>query len=134
MGGLALNVEKLCFLKSWIKYLHLDSKSLTTLHKIAKWKVYWVFQQQKQKLPCIKWTYRRPGIDYRVASLLTRYITAKGIILEGLKHVNSNLPKLMKRPNCLVRTDGLILIVKNLSYYKLKLKVNVNLPYTPSPL
>ena len=24
---------------------------------------------------CLKWTYGRPGIDYRVASLFTRYLT-----------------------------------------------------------
>ena len=32
------------------------------------------------KSSCLKWTYRRPGIDYRVASLFTRYLTAIWII------------------------------------------------------
>ena len=32
---------------------------------------------------CLKWTYS--SIDYRVASLYTRYQTAKGIIPESLK-------------------------------------------------
>ena len=32
-------------------------------------------------------TYGRPGIDYRVASLFTRYITAIGIIIESLKSI-----------------------------------------------
>ncbi len=27
---------------------------------------------------CIKWKYGRSGIDYRVAPLFTRYLTAKG--------------------------------------------------------
>ena len=34
---------------------------------------------------CLKRTYGRPGIDYRVASLFTRYLTAIGIIPESLK-------------------------------------------------
>ena len=38
-----------------------------------------------QKLSCLKWTYRSPGIDYRVALLFTRYLTALGIIPESLK-------------------------------------------------
>ncbi len=29
-----------------------------------------------------KWTYCRSGINYRVASLITRYLTAKGMIPE----------------------------------------------------
>ena len=33
---------------------------------------------------CLKWTDGRPGIDYRVASLFTRYLTAIGIISESL--------------------------------------------------
>ncbi len=33
------------------------------------------------------WTYGRPGIDYRVASLFTRYLTAIGIIPESLKSI-----------------------------------------------
>ena len=70
--------------KSWIKYLHLDSGSLTKLHKFAKWKDSWGFQQQQQKSPCLKWMYGHPSIDYRVASLFTRYLNAIGIIPESL--------------------------------------------------
>ena len=39
------------------------------------------------KSSCLKWTYGRPGIDYRVASLFTRYLTAIGIIPESLKSI-----------------------------------------------
>ena len=39
------------------------------------------------KSSCIKWTYGRSGIDYRVASLFTRYLTAKGIIPEILSSI-----------------------------------------------
>ncbi len=35
----------------------------------------------------LKWTYGRPGIDYRVSSLFTRYLTAIGIILESFKSI-----------------------------------------------
>ena len=66
---------------------HLDSESLTTLHKIAKLKVSRVFQQQQQKLPCLNWTYGRPSIDYRVALLFSRYLTAIGIIPESLNSI-----------------------------------------------
>ncbi len=52
---------------------HLDSDSLTTVYKIAKWKVSWVYDLT---VSCLKWTYGRAGIDYRVASLFTRYLTA----------------------------------------------------------
>ena len=40
------------------------------------------------KSSCFKWTYGRPGIDNRVASLFTRYLTAIGIIPEGLKSID----------------------------------------------
>jgi len=49
------------------------------------------------------------NIDYRVASLFTRYLAAEGTISEGLNtfiYVNSNMPQLTKRPNCPVRTYG----------------------------
>ena len=36
---------------------------------------------------CLKWPYRRLGIDYRVDSLFTRYLTAIGIIPESLKSI-----------------------------------------------
>ena len=36
------------------------------------------------KSSCLKWTYGRPGTDYRVASLFTRYLTAIEIIPESL--------------------------------------------------
>ena len=39
------------------------------------------------KSSCLKWTYGRPGIDYRVASLFTRYLIATGIIPESLKSI-----------------------------------------------
>ena len=39
------------------------------------------------KSSCLKYTYWRSGIEYRVASLLTSYITAKGIIPESLKSI-----------------------------------------------
>ena len=45
------------------------------------------FQQQQQKLPCLKWTYGRLGIDYKVASLFTRYLTAKRIFPEDLNSI-----------------------------------------------
>ena len=45
------------------------------------------FQQKQQKSPGLKWTYGRSGIDYRVASLFTRYLTAIGIIPESLKSI-----------------------------------------------
>ncbi len=41
----------------------------------------------KYRLAALKWTYGRFGIDYRVASLLTRYITAIGIIPKSLKSI-----------------------------------------------
>ena len=37
------------------------------------------------KSSCLKLMYGRPGIDYRVALLFTRYLTAIGIIPESLK-------------------------------------------------
>ncbi len=37
------------------------------------------------KSSCLKWTNIRSGIDYRVALLFTRYITAKATIPESLK-------------------------------------------------
>ena len=37
------------------------------------------------KSSCLKWTHLRSGIDYRVALLFTRYITAKVTIPESLK-------------------------------------------------
>ena len=58
-----------------------------------------------------KWTYGRPGIDYRVASLFTRYLTAIGIIPESLKsigqfqHAEINDKDPTVSPNCLVQTD-----------------------------
>ena len=42
------------------------------------------------KSSCLKQMYGHPGIDYRVASLFTRYLTAIGIISES-RQVNSNL-------------------------------------------
>ncbi len=35
----------------------------------------------------LKWTYCCSGIDYRVASLFTRYLTAKGIGPKNLKSI-----------------------------------------------
>ena len=43
-----------------------------------------MLQLKMLKWSCLKWTYGRPGIDYRVASLFTRYLTAIGIIPESL--------------------------------------------------
>ncbi len=40
---------------------------------------------------CLKWTYGLPGIDYRVALLFTRYLTAIGIIPESLKSIGQFL-------------------------------------------
>ena len=37
------------------------------------------------KSSCLKWTYGRSSIDYRVALLFTRYLTAIGIIPESSK-------------------------------------------------
>ena len=45
------------------------------------------FNLKKPKLSCLKWTYGRPGIDYRVASLFTRYLIAKGLIPEDLNFI-----------------------------------------------
>ena len=45
------------------------------------------FNQKKTKSPCLKWTYGRPGIDFRVALLFTRYLYAIGIIPESLNSV-----------------------------------------------
>ncbi len=36
---------------------------------------------------CLKWTYRRHGIDFRVALLFTSYLTAIEIIPESLKSI-----------------------------------------------
>ena len=36
------------------------------------------------KSSCLKWTYGRSGIEYGVASLFTRLLTAIGIIPESL--------------------------------------------------
>ena len=36
---------------------------------------------------CLRWTYECPGIGYSVASLFTRYLTARGIIPESLKSI-----------------------------------------------
>ncbi len=35
----------------------------------------------------LKWTYGRSGIEYGVASLFTRYLTAIGIIPESLNSI-----------------------------------------------
>ena len=43
------------------------------------------------KSSCLKWTYGRPGIDYRVDLLFTRYLTAVGIIPESLKSIGQFL-------------------------------------------
>ena len=51
------------------------------------------------KSSCLEWTYWRSGFDYKVASLFTGYLTAKGIIPECLNMIG----QLCKRPNCLVR-------------------------------
>ena len=57
------------------------------------------------KSSCLKWTYGRSGIDYRVALLFTRYLTAIGIIPESLNSRTCRNQR--KGPNCLVRrTDG----------------------------
>ena len=93
---------------------HLDSAGLNTLHKIATWKVSWVFQQKQQKL-----TYGRPNIDKRVALLYTRYLTAMEIIPESLNslgqfwHAKINEKDLMD-----VRTDRLTLNVKKNFVFK----------------
>ena len=42
---------------------------------------------KKAKNDMLKWTYGRPGIVYRVASLFTRYLTAIGIIPKSLKSI-----------------------------------------------
>ena len=39
------------------------------------------------KSSCLKWTNGRPGMDYRVALLFTRYLTAIRIIPESLKSI-----------------------------------------------
>ena len=39
------------------------------------------------KSSCLKWTSWRSGIDCRVSSLFTRYLTASGIIFEGLNTI-----------------------------------------------
>ena len=39
------------------------------------------------KIACLEWTYGCPVIDYRVASLFTRYLTAIGISPESLKSI-----------------------------------------------
>ena len=36
---------------------------------------------------CLKWTYWRSGVDYRVSSLFTMYLTAKGITPESLSSI-----------------------------------------------
>ncbi len=43
------------------------------------------------------------GKAYRVATLSKSYITSTGIIMQSLKQVNSNMPKLTKK---LTVTDG----------------------------
>ncbi len=59
-------------------------------------KIYWNSSRNNEimvllKMPkstCLKCTYRRPSIDYRVALLFTRYLTtAIGIIPESLKSI-----------------------------------------------
>ena len=65
------------------------------------------------KSSCLKWTYGHPGIDYRVASLIPRYLTAIGIIPENLNSIGQlfyNMPKITKRHNCLIWTGGLTFI------------------------
>ena len=70
------------------------------------------------KSSCLKWTYGRSGIAFRVASLFTRYLTAKIIIPESLnamgqfKHAEIN-------ENDLTDSDGLILIIEKLCFKKL---------------
>ncbi len=39
-----------------------------------------ILELKMPKSSCLKWTYGRPAIVYRVASLFTRYLTAIGII------------------------------------------------------
>ncbi len=55
---------------------------------LNKWKVWWVFKQEQKKSPYLKWTYGRPNIDYRVASLFTRYLTTIGIIPKSLNLID----------------------------------------------
>ncbi len=50
-------------------------------------KMFREFSTEQQKSPCLKWTYGCPGIDYRVASLFTRYLTAIEIIPKSLKSI-----------------------------------------------
>ncbi len=42
------------------------------------------FNIKMPKSSCLKWTYGRSSIDYRVVSLFKRYLIAKGIIPESL--------------------------------------------------
>ncbi len=51
------------------------------------------------KSACLKWTYGRPGIDYRVAVLFTRYPTAIGIIPESLKSIDLRWLKILENQN-----------------------------------
>ena len=46
-----------------------------------------LINSKSQKSPCLKWTYWRSGIDYRAASLFTRYLIVKEIIPESLKSI-----------------------------------------------
>ena len=46
-----------------------------------------ILELKMPKSSSLKWTYGRSGIDYKVASLFTRYLTAIGIIPESLRSI-----------------------------------------------
>ncbi len=75
-----------------------------------------MFVRYKKIIHVLNWTYGLFGWNYRVALLFTLYLTEKRNNFN--QQVYSNMPKLTKIANCLVRTDGLILIREKISFEK----------------
>ena len=67
----------------------------------------------------LEWTYGRSGIEYRVASLFTRYQTTKGIIPQSLSSIGQFYHAEINEKDLTVsygRTDGLNLIVEKIHF------------------
>ena len=77
--------ERKDFLVTVMKFLRFFLH-ITQLYRESS---YWVWNQLDNYImpKLIIWTFWRPGIDYRVASLFTRYLTDKEIIPESLKSI-----------------------------------------------
>ena len=61
---------------------HLRESTISELESPSNFQVK---EKKNAKIVMFKMAYGSPGIDYRVALLFTRYVTAIGIIPESLK-------------------------------------------------